>query len=179
MRFYVGMMLVITLAICTFIELLSMWNLTRREVQLCNMLSPEAPRLSLATYNWGLVRVFIPLYWLDNNWVIVAKVVVMIDMELTFSFWLGRLQVFVAMLVDNFLYPISAFRSHFSQSINWSGIRYHLKDGKIFKVYHLSLNSFLVSFHLSWICYVHLDKCICKHDIRLRDERIWDQQRPI
>ncbi|EFH62275.1 hypothetical protein ARALYDRAFT_319569 [Arabidopsis lyrata subsp. lyrata] len=91
-----GMMLVITLAICTFIELLSMWNLTRREVQLCNMLSPEAPRLSLATYNWGLV--------------------------------------FVAMLVDNFLYPISAFRSHFSQSINWSGIRYHLKDGKIFKI---------------------------------------------
>jgi len=58
MRFYVGMMLVITLAICTFIELLSMWNLTRREVQLCNMLSPEAPRLSLATYNWGLVCAF-------------------------------------------------------------------------------------------------------------------------
>jgi hypothetical protein len=53
-----GMMLVITLAICTFIELLSMWNLTRREVQLCNMLSPEAPRLSLATYNWGLVCAF-------------------------------------------------------------------------------------------------------------------------
>jgi hypothetical protein len=91
-----GMLLVIMLAICTFIELLSMWNLTRREVTLCNMLSPEAPRLSLATYNWGLV--------------------------------------FVAMLVDNFLYPISAFRSHFSQSINWSGIRYHLKNGKIFKI---------------------------------------------
>ena len=43
-------------------------------------------------------------------------------------------QVFIAMLVDNFLYPVSAFRSHFSQSINWSGIRYHLKDGKISKV---------------------------------------------
>lgn len=43
-------------------------------------------------------------------------------------------QVFIAMLVDNFLYPISAFRSHFSQSINWSGIRYYLKDGKINKV---------------------------------------------
>lgn len=40
-------------------------------------------------------------------------------------------QVFIAMLVDNFLYPISAIRSHFSQSIDWSGIRYHLKDGKI------------------------------------------------
>ena len=38
------------------------------------------------------------------------------------------------MLVDNFLYPISAFRSHFSQSINWSGIRYHLRNGKVFKV---------------------------------------------
>ncbi|KAJ6993865.1 hypothetical protein D5086_023204 [Populus alba] len=91
-----GLLLVSCLAACTFIELFSMWNLTRIEVQLCNMLSPEAPRLSLATYNWVLV--------------------------------------FIAMLVDNFLYPISAFRSHFSQSINWSGIRYHLKDGKISKI---------------------------------------------
>ncbi|KAG5382564.1 hypothetical protein IGI04_034034 [Brassica rapa subsp. trilocularis] len=91
-----GMSLVILLAICTFIELLSMWNLTRREVTLCNLLSPEAPRLSLAPYNWGLI--------------------------------------FIAMLVDNFLYPISAFRSHFSQSINWSGIRYHLRNGKVFKI---------------------------------------------
>ncbi|GMY36115.1 Ceramide glucosyltransferase, nucleotide-diphospho-sugar transferase [Fagus crenata] len=91
-----GLFLVGYLAICTLIELLSMWNLTRIEVQLCNMLSPEAPKMSLASYNWGLV--------------------------------------FIAMLVDNFLYPISAMRSHFSQSINWSGIRYHLKNGKIFKI---------------------------------------------
>ncbi|CAJ1937054.1 unnamed protein product [Sphenostylis stenocarpa] len=91
-----GLLLVTILAICTLVELLSMWNLTRIEVQLCNMLSPEAPQLSLASYNWSLV--------------------------------------FIAMLVDNFLYPISAFRSHFSQSINWSGIRYYLKDGKISKI---------------------------------------------
>ncbi|XP_052183796.1 uncharacterized protein LOC127795877 isoform X3 [Diospyros lotus] len=91
-----GLFLASGLAICTFIELLSMWNLTRIEVQLCNMLSPEAPPLSLASYNWSLV--------------------------------------FIALLVDNFLYPISAMRSHFSQSINWSGIRYHLKDGKISKI---------------------------------------------
>ncbi|KAI4347059.1 hypothetical protein L6164_007908 [Bauhinia variegata] len=91
-----GLSLVSILAICTFIELLSMWNLTRIEVHLCNMLSPEAPQLSLASYNWCLV--------------------------------------FIAILVDNFLYPISAFRSHFSQSINWSGTRYYLKDGKISKI---------------------------------------------
>ncbi|XP_044470845.1 uncharacterized protein LOC123199886 [Mangifera indica] len=91
-----GLLLVSCLAICTFTELLSMWNLTRIEVHLCNMLSPEAPKLSLATYNWGLV--------------------------------------FIALLVDNFLYPLSAFRSHFSQSINWSGIRYHLRNGKISKI---------------------------------------------
>jgi len=29
-----------------------MWNLTRIEVLLCNILSPEAPPLSLASYNW-------------------------------------------------------------------------------------------------------------------------------
>ncbi|KAH9626285.1 hypothetical protein KSS87_007160, partial [Heliosperma pusillum] len=91
-----GLMLVGCLATCTAIELLSMWNLTRIEVHLCNMLSPEAPPLSLATYNWCLV--------------------------------------FVAMLVDNFLYTVSAFRSHFSLSINWSGIRYYLKNGKIYKI---------------------------------------------
>ncbi|PHT57605.1 hypothetical protein T459_35424 [Capsicum annuum] len=91
-----GLLLSGCLAICTVIELLSMWNLTRIEVHLCNMLSPEAPQLSLASYNWCLV--------------------------------------FIAMLVDNFLYPLSAMRSHLSQSINWSGIRYHLKDGKICKI---------------------------------------------
>ncbi|KAL7168067.1 hypothetical protein ACSBR2_038498 [Camellia fascicularis] len=91
-----GLLLVGGLALCTFVELLSMWNLTRIEVRLCNLLSPEAPPLSLASYNWCLV--------------------------------------FIAMLVDNFLYPISAMRSHFSQSINWSGIRYHLKDGKIHQI---------------------------------------------
>ncbi|KAK9274986.1 hypothetical protein L1049_022243 [Liquidambar formosana] len=91
-----GLILTGCLAICTLIELLSMWNLTRIEVHLCNMLSPEAPPLSLKSYNWGLV--------------------------------------FIALLVDNFLYPISAMRSHFSQSINWSGIRYHLKEGKISKI---------------------------------------------
>ncbi|KAK4778008.1 hypothetical protein SAY87_018195 [Trapa incisa] len=91
-----GLILVTCLAVCTLTELLSMWNLTRVEVHLCNMLSPEAPQLSLASYNWLLV--------------------------------------FIAMLVDNFLYTICAVRSHYSQSINWSGIRYHLKDGKISKI---------------------------------------------
>ncbi|KAL8137023.1 hypothetical protein V2J09_003024 [Rumex salicifolius] len=91
-----GILLVGSLIICTVIELLSMWNLTRVEVQLCNMLSPEASPLSLASYNWFLV--------------------------------------FIAMFVDNLLYPVSAFSSHFSQTINWSGIIYHLKDGKISKI---------------------------------------------
>ncbi|CAN8271066.1 unnamed protein product [Cochlearia groenlandica] len=91
-----GMLLVMMLATCTFIVLITLWNITRIVVELCNLLSPEAPPLSLATYNWGLV--------------------------------------FIAMLVDNFLYPISAFRSHFSQSIDWSGITYHLTNGKIFKI---------------------------------------------
>lgn len=91
-----GLKLVSFLFICTLTELVSMWNLTRVEIQLCNMLSPEGPKDSLRSYNWGLV--------------------------------------FIAVLVDNFLYPISAFRSHFSQSINWSGIRYYLRDGKISKI---------------------------------------------
>ncbi|XP_078445814.1 nucleotide-diphospho-sugar transferases superfamily protein isoform X2 [Wolffia australiana] len=91
-----GLWLVACLATCTLLELLSMWNLTKVEIQLCNMLSPEGRRVSLDSYNWPLV--------------------------------------FLAMLVDNFLYPISAVRSHFSQSINWSGIRYHLKKGKISKI---------------------------------------------
>ncbi|GFY80846.1 nucleotide-diphospho-sugar transferases superfamily protein [Actinidia rufa] len=50
-----GLSLAGCLAICTFVELLSMWNLTRIEVRLCNFLSPEAPPLSLASYNWCLI----------------------------------------------------------------------------------------------------------------------------
>ncbi|KAJ4959022.1 hypothetical protein NE237_026133 [Protea cynaroides] len=91
-----GLTLVGFLALCTIIELLSMWNLTKVEIQLCNMLSPEGPPVSLDSYNWALI--------------------------------------FLAMLVDNFLYPISAIRSHFTQSINWSGVQYHLKNGKISKI---------------------------------------------
>ncbi|RHN43619.1 putative ceramide glucosyltransferase [Medicago truncatula] len=42
--------------------------------------------------------------------------------------------VFIALLVNNILYPLSAIKSHFSQSINWSGIRYYLKHGKVIKI---------------------------------------------
>ncbi|XP_072992451.1 uncharacterized protein [Typha latifolia] len=98
-----GLLLASCLVICTLVELTSMWNLTKVEIQLCNMLSPEGPTVSLDSYNWGLI--------------------------------------FLAMLVDNFLYPISAIRSHFSQSINWSGIRYYLKNGKISKIERLKANS--------------------------------------
>lgn len=61
-----GLSLATFLAICTFAELLSMWNLTRIEVQLCNMLSPEAPPLSLASYNWFLVSISptLPYIWM-------------------------------------------------------------------------------------------------------------------
>jgi hypothetical protein len=34
-----------------------MWNLTKVEIQLCNMLSPEGPKVSLDSYNWGFVSV--------------------------------------------------------------------------------------------------------------------------
>ncbi|GAB2265608.1 hypothetical protein Dimus_000648 [Dionaea muscipula] len=52
-----GLLLAGCLTVCTVVELLSMWNLTKVEVQLCNMLSPEASPLSLASYNWCLVSV--------------------------------------------------------------------------------------------------------------------------
>ncbi|KAJ1703683.1 hypothetical protein LUZ63_003462 [Rhynchospora breviuscula] len=97
-----GSLLACCLVICTLVELISMWNLTKVEIHLCNLLSPEGPPVSLGSFNWGLV--------------------------------------FLSLLVDNFLYPISAFRSHFSQSINWSGIRYYLKDGKISKIERLKEN---------------------------------------
>ncbi|KAK1259922.1 hypothetical protein QJS04_geneDACA010276 [Acorus gramineus] len=92
----VGLLLAGCLAVCTVIELISMWNLTKVEIKLCSMLSPEGPPVSLKSYNWGLI--------------------------------------FLAMLVDNFLYPVSSLRSYFSKSINWSGVRYHLKNGKIHKI---------------------------------------------
>ena len=47
-----GLTMVCLLLICTLIALFSMWNLTRIEVLLCNILSPESTPLSLASYNW-------------------------------------------------------------------------------------------------------------------------------
>eukprot|EP00250_Pteridium_aquilinum_P006173 c16146_g1_i1 orf=125-1678(+) len=42
--------------------------------------------------------------------------------------------VFWALIVDNFLYPLSAFYSHFTQSIDWAGVQYHLRNGKVHKI---------------------------------------------
>lgn len=52
-----GLLLTACLAACTILELISMWNLTKVEIQLCNMLSPEGPPLSLRSYNWALVSI--------------------------------------------------------------------------------------------------------------------------
>ncbi|KAH7440081.1 hypothetical protein KP509_04G090400 [Ceratopteris richardii] len=42
--------------------------------------------------------------------------------------------VFWALIVDNFLYPVSAVYSHVTQSIDWAGVKYHLRDGKIHRI---------------------------------------------
>ncbi|KAF3329466.1 Ceramide [Carex littledalei] len=94
-----GLFLASLLLICTLLELISMWNLTKVEIQLCNLLTPEGPRVCLNSFNWGLV--------------------------------------FLAVLIDNFMFPVSAFRSYITQSVNWSGIRYYLKDGKVSKIERL------------------------------------------
>ncbi|XP_024527369.1 uncharacterized protein LOC9633534 [Selaginella moellendorffii] len=47
--------------------------------------------------------------------------------------------VFVAMVVDNFLYPVSAVYSHWSQFIDWAGVRYHLRHGKVYQIERPSL----------------------------------------
>lgn len=91
-----GLMHVGYLAACTVIEIVSLWNITRVEIKLCNALSPEESPISFGQYNWGLI--------------------------------------FIAMLVDNFLYPVSAFYSHATQYIDWSGVRYHLKNGRIYQI---------------------------------------------
>ena len=123
-----GLKLVSFLLICITTELVSMWNLTRVEIQLCNMLSPEGPQDSLRSYNWGLVSVSCKaLTYFGGLDILCNDLLKSVLVRLQF-------QVFIAVLVDNFLYPMSAFRSHFSQSINWSGIRYYLRDGKVSKV---------------------------------------------
>lgn len=82
--------------LCAMIEMASLWNLSRVEIDLCNALSPEQEPFSIQSYNWFLV--------------------------------------FCALIVDNFLYPLSAIYSHFTQSIDWAGVQYHLHNGKIYKI---------------------------------------------
>ncbi|CAM6111174.1 unnamed protein product [Calypogeia fissa] len=42
--------------------------------------------------------------------------------------------IFTATIVDNFLYPVSAFISTFTQHINWSGVDYYFQNGRICKI---------------------------------------------
>ncbi len=44
------------------------------------------------------------------------------------------MQVFIATVVDNFLYPVSAIYSHVFQHIDWAGVQYWLQNGKICQV---------------------------------------------
>lgn len=67
--------------------------------------------------------------------------------------YLMPLQVFVALIVDNFVYPFSAVYSHFTQSINWSGVEYHLKDGKVDKVRNMMTVALLTSMKLRNSCH--------------------------
>ena len=49
------------------------------------------------------------------------------------SLWV--FQVFIATIVDNFLYPVSAVYSHVFQHIEWAGVQYWLQNGKICQVF--------------------------------------------
>lgn len=91
-----GAILSCSVLLSVLIEIVSLWNLSRVEIDLCNALSPEQQPVSIHSYNWLLV------------------------------FW--------ALLVDNFLYPLSAIYSHFTQSIDWAGVHYHLRHGKVHKI---------------------------------------------
>ncbi|KAH9554883.1 hypothetical protein CY35_08G086700 [Sphagnum magellanicum] len=42
--------------------------------------------------------------------------------------------VFIATVVDNFLYPVSAVYSHVFQHIDWAGVQYWLQNGKICQI---------------------------------------------
>jgi hypothetical protein len=44
------------------------------------------------------------------------------------------MQVFIATVVDNFLYPVSAIYSHVFQHIDWAGVQYWLQNGKICQI---------------------------------------------
>jgi hypothetical protein len=108
------------------IEMVSLWNISRVEINLCNALSPEQERFSTQMYNWFIVsRDFRGIEKLKH---------VPVHLLWATYIYLMTLQVFVALIVDNFLYPFSAVYSHFTQSINWSGVEYHLKNGKVDKV---------------------------------------------
>ncbi|KAG0616937.1 hypothetical protein M758_5G153300 [Ceratodon purpureus] len=43
-------------------------------------------------------------------------------------------KVFLATIVDNFLYPVSAVYSHVFQHIEWAGVQYWLENGKICQI---------------------------------------------
>ncbi|KAF9614653.1 hypothetical protein IFM89_019630 [Coptis chinensis] len=66
-----GLVLAGCLSLCTVVELVSMWNLTRVEIHLCNMLSPEEPHMSLDSYDWKLMKILTSYTrWGHEYWVV-------------------------------------------------------------------------------------------------------------
>lgn len=51
----VGFMFACGHLLCAMIEMVSLWNISRVEINLCNALSPEQERLSTQMYNWFIV----------------------------------------------------------------------------------------------------------------------------
>ncbi|KAG6548219.1 hypothetical protein Mapa_010270 [Marchantia paleacea] len=80
----------------SLIEVLSMKRLSRVEIDLCNALSPESPKVSIEPYDWFLV--------------------------------------FFSTICSNFMYPWAAFTSMITQHINWSGVDYYFRNGKMCRI---------------------------------------------
>ena len=43
--------------LCAMIEMVSLWNISRVELNLCNALSPEQEQFSTRSYNWFIVSI--------------------------------------------------------------------------------------------------------------------------
>lgn len=138
-RFCPGSSLTGLVTLCTLIEVYMIRHLTKVEIELCNALSPETQPVPFKAYNWLKVCIFS----------IVQNPASSINVDEVCC-----MQVFAGMFVDNLLYPVSAIYSHIFQTIEWSGVHYKLRSGKIYKVTScgLMLVDELVSVsHLSWL----------------------------
>ena len=133
-----GEQLSVTFLCCILLATLALRRLTASVLRLCETMSPSAPRVKLGAFQWhkvGSQRGGEERPWYAGmglgNWE--SYLCFCLEGWIRTRIVLGR-QVWLGLFLGSCLYPVGAIVSSVRSDIEWSGVRYFVKHGKIERV---------------------------------------------